>query len=128
MPQTPRKRSAARLFRPPLLRIALEKLSNRHHPRAPLKRQPFPAKAAAWAGTCAKSFAAAAAKNPSWGMLVSGAAEAAIAKANGFYRWQVTVRAKTNTAIAGVWKWIRGTLNPPQNVKLSIDIDALNLL
>lgn len=87
-----------------------------------------PAKAAAWAGTCAKSFVAAAAKNPSWGMLVSGAAEAAIAKANGLYRWQVTVRAKTNTAIAGVWKWIRGTFNPPQNVKLSIDIDALNLL
>ena len=60
--------------------------------------------------------------------LVSEAVPAALAKAEGWYRQQVVVRAPTARDIVQAVKWIRAERPPPDGLRLAFDVDALNLL
>jgi len=58
---------------------------------------------------------------------VSEAAEAPLAKAEGWYRYQVVVRAPSTKDIVTAVKWIESARPVPNEVRLAFDADALNL-
>ena len=51
-----------------------------------------------------------------------------LAKAEGWYRWQLVLRAPTAPAIAAAVKWIRSARPAPEGLRVSFDIDAVNLM
>ena len=81
-----------------------------------------------WSEMYAKSFAAFAAKNPSLGLIVSEAVPSALEKADGWYRWQVVLRAPGASAIISAWRNISKRRPPPKALRLAIDIDAHNMV
>lgn len=92
------------------------------------KEEVLPAK---WAELYAKSLGAYAAKFNERGagrFLVSEAIPSALAKAEGWYRWQLVLRAPTSAAIASAVKWIRAARPAPESLRISFDVDALNLM
>jgi len=62
------------------------------------------------------------------GITVSEAMPSALEKAEGWYRWQIIVRAPNNSAIVAAWRWIRGERPPPKNLVVALDCDAINLV
>lgn len=80
-----------------------------------------------WSDMYAKSFAAFAAKNPSLGLVVSEAVPSALEKADGWYRWQIVLRAPGARAIISSWRTIVAHRPPPKNLRFAIDMDAHNL-
>ena len=86
------------------------------------------AKAEAWARLYSGSMAAFAAKTPRAAMAVSEAVPSALAKADGFHRFQILLRAPRNADIVAAWKWISSVRPAPPDVRMSIDIDAQNLM
>ncbi|MBQ4384913.1 MAG: primosomal protein N' [Kiritimatiellae bacterium] len=80
-----------------------------------------------WSDMYAKSFAAFAAKNPSLGLVVSEAVPSALEKADGWYRWQIVLRAPGARAIISSWRTILAHRPPPKNLRFAIDMDAHNL-
>ncbi len=62
------------------------------------------------------------------GLTVSEAMPSALEKAEGYYRWQIVVRAKLASEIARAWRWIVEKRPPKKSLKLAIDIDSLNVL
>ena len=58
---------------------------------------------------------------------VSEAAEAPLAKAEGWFRYQIVVRAPKARDIVAAVKWIESVRPVPKDVRLAVDIDALNL-
>jgi len=62
------------------------------------------------------------------GLTVSEAMPSALEKADGWYRWMVVVRAATAVEIARSWRWISSARPPVSGVRVSIDIDAVNLV
>ena len=80
-----------------------------------------------WSDMYAKSFAAFAAKNPSLGLVVSDAVPSALEKADGWYRWQVVLRAPGARAIISAWRTIIARRPPPKTLLIAIDMDAHSL-
>ena len=61
-------------------------------------------------------------------LLVSEAMPSAVEKADGWYRWQIVLRASSNSVITGAWRWIVAARPAPSSLRVSLDIDALNLV
>ena len=79
-----------------------------------------------WAAMYAKSLAAYAAR--SGGLRVSEAMPCAIEKADGRYRWQVTLRAGRAAEIVRAWRWIVAARPPPRTLRVGMDIDAFSVI
>ncbi len=77
-------------------------------------------------GDWATMYAASLAKCP--GLNVTDAMPSALEKAEGWYRWQVMVRAAKAGAIVKAWRWIVSARPAPVPLRVSIDIDAVNLV
>ena len=75
-----------------------------------------------WADLYAKSLA----KYP--GLSVSEALPPALEKAEGWYRFQVQIRAASARTIAAAWRWIVQARPLPKEMRVALDIDALNVL
>ncbi len=58
---------------------------------------------------------------------VSEAAEAPLAKAEGWFRYQVVLRAPTAKDIVAAVKWIQGARPAPKELRIGFDVDAQNL-
>ena len=87
--------------------------------------------AASWAVLYSRSLASYADKfNSSHGkvFLVSEAVPAALAKAEGWYRYQIVLRAPLAKDLVAAVKWIRAARPLPDGIRMSFDVDALNLL
>ena len=86
---------------------------------------------AGWAELYSKSLAAYAAKFNALGkgrFVVSDAIPSALAKAEGWYRWQLVLRAPTASVITAAVKWIRTARPAPEGLRISFDVDAVNLM
>ena len=87
--------------------------------------------ASAWAELYAKSLAAWAAKfNSSHGAAlfrVSESAEAPLAKAEGWFRYQVVIRAPSTKDIVKAVKWIEAERPAPKELRIAFDVDAIDL-
>ncbi len=84
-----------------------------------------------WADLYSKSLSAYAAKFNAMGkgrFLVSDAIPSALAKAEGWYRWQLVLRAPSATAMTAAVKWIRSARPAPEGLRISFDVDAVNLM
>jgi len=64
--------------------------------------------------------------NPS--LLVSEATPSALEKADGWYRWQIVLRATSASVIVRAWKWLVAERPAPSGLRVAIDIDALDVL
>ena len=62
------------------------------------------------------------------GLVVGEALPSALEKADGRYRWQVVVRARSAGSIARAWRWISAARPAPKGLRIGIDIDAFNLV
>ena len=91
-------------------------------------RSQNPKEAADWADLYSKSLAKCAAKLDNGRFEVSEAMPSALEKAEGWYRWQVVLRAVRVSSLARSWKWISQVRPWPRTVRASIDIDAYNLI
>jgi len=90
--------------------------------------------ARSWAELYAKSLAGWAEKfnakdvnGPAARFRVSEAAEAPLAKAEGWFRYQVVVRAPAARDIVAAVKWIGSARPVPKDVRLAFDVDAQSL-
>ena len=87
--------------------------------------------ASAWAALYAKSLAAWAEKfNAARGAAlfrVSEAAEAPLAKAEGWFRYQVVARAPASKDIVAAVKWIEKERPAPKELRIAFDVDAIDL-
>ena len=62
------------------------------------------------------------------GLSVSDAYPSALEKAEGWYRWQVVIRSAKVGPLVRAWKWLQGVRPPPDELRVSIDIDAFSLM
>ena len=62
------------------------------------------------------------------GLLVSEAIPSAIEKADGWYRWQVILRAASTAQIVRSWRWIVAERPPQKNILQALDVDAVNMI
>lgn len=81
-----------------------------------------------WAQMYAQSMARVAKAKSNLKMLVSEAMPAPLEKADGWYRWQIIIRSAGIGAIAKVWEWLTAARPAPKDLRVSIDIDAINLI
>ena len=79
-------------------------------------------------GAWADMYAASLCKLGKAGLRVSEAMPSALEKADGWYRWQVVLRSRSASAIVGAWRWISSVRPPPKALRVSVDIDAVNVL
>ena len=75
-----------------------------------------------WAELYAKSLQ----KYP--GLAVSEALPPALERAEGWYRYQVQLRASTSKLITAAWRWIVKERPVPADVRITLDIDAVNIM
>ena len=75
-----------------------------------------------WADLYSKSLA----RYP--GLTVSEAAPPALERAEGWFRYQVQMRADSSKRIAAAWRWIVQTRPVPKDVRAVLDIDAINVM
>ena len=59
---------------------------------------------------------------------VSDALPSALEKADGWYRWQIVLRASSAAAIVRAWKWITSERPTPADLRVGIDVDAFDAL
>ena len=59
---------------------------------------------------------------------VSDAMPCVVEKAEGWHRWQITVRATQAADIVRAWRWISAARPLPKSILATVDIDAVNLL
>ena len=62
------------------------------------------------------------------GLTVSEAVPSALEKADGWYRWQVVVRAPSVSTIVKAWRWLLAQRPPPAALRAAIDVDAFSLI
>ena len=62
------------------------------------------------------------------GLKVSDATPAALERAEGWFRYQVLLRAASARDIGAAYKWIAGARPPPKNLRIAFDMDAQNML
>ena len=77
---------------------------------------------ASWAHMAAKSLA----NFP--GVSVGEATPSAIEKSDGWHRWQITVKSATAKATVRAWNWFRSERPAPKELKIYIDVDAINMM
>jgi primosomal protein N' (replication factor Y) len=75
-----------------------------------------------WAELYSKSLA----KYPK--LSVSDAIPPALERAEGWFRYQVQVQADSAASIAAAWKWISAARPLPKDVRVALDIDAVNVM
>ena len=75
-----------------------------------------------WADLYSKSLA----RYP--GLTVSEAVPPALERAEGWFRYQVQMRADSSKRIAAAWRWIVQTRPVPKDVRAVLDIDAINVM
>ena len=56
------------------------------------------------------------------------AAPCALEKAEGRYRWQVVLRAASTASITKAWRWIASVRPSPKGLRITLDVDAFNLI
>ena len=61
-------------------------------------------------------------------LLVGEAVPSAIEKADGWYRWQVILRAGSAATLVRAWRWIAAARPAPAALRVTVDIDAFNVL
>ncbi len=61
-------------------------------------------------------------------LVASEAIPCVIEKADGWYRWQVIIRSDNANWITTAWVWVEKERPAPDTLKLSIDMDAYNLM
>ena len=81
-----------------------------------------------WAEMYAESLRRYAKRAAGAWMLVSDAMPSALEVVAGRYRWQIVLRAASNSTIVAAWKWISALRPPPKNLRVSLDIDAFDLV
>ena len=62
------------------------------------------------------------------GLTVGDAAPCALEKAEGRYRWQVVLRAVSAASITKTWRWISSVRPSPKGLRITLDVDAFNLI
>ena len=62
------------------------------------------------------------------GLSASEAMPSALEKADGWYRWQIVLRAPAASAIVRAWRWIASARPAPKGVRAHLDMDAVNLM
>ena len=60
--------------------------------------------------------------------LVGDAAPCAMEKAEGRYRWQIVMRAASAATITKAWRWISAARPVPKAIRVTVDVDAFNLI
>jgi primosomal protein N' (replication factor Y) len=75
-----------------------------------------------WADLYSRSLA----KYP--GLTVSEAVPPALERAEGWFRYQVQIRASSAKTIAAAWRWIAGARPAPKELRIALDIDAVNVM
>ena len=75
-----------------------------------------------WADLYAKSLA----RYP--GLIVSEAVPPALERAEGWFRYQIQIRAVAVKQIAAAWRWIAQARPVPKEVRVALDIDAIHVL
>ncbi len=81
-----------------------------------------------WAEMYSKSLSNFAAKSVTAGRFeVSEAVPSALEKADGFYRWQVVLRATSAAALVKAWRWLAEARPAPRDLRVNFDLDAYNL-
>ena len=60
--------------------------------------------------------------------LVSEAMPCALEKADGRYRWQITLRSTRVSDVVRGWRWITDARPLPKNLRATLDIDAFNVI
>ena len=78
-----------------------------------------------WAVMYAKSLAAFARKTE---LTVSEPVPSALEKQDGWYRWQIVLRAPRAATIVQAWKWILSERPAPRSLRVAVDIDAFNVI
>jgi len=66
--------------------------------------------------------------HPSSLCLVSDATPCALEKADGWYRWQIVLRAVSPSVLVRAWKWISAERPAPSGLRVTIDVDAVDVL
>jgi primosomal protein N' (replication factor Y) len=61
------------------------------------------------------------------GLTVGEAMPGALEKAEGWYRWQIVLRASSVSVIVKAWRWIISQRVPPKDLRVVLDVDAFNL-
>ncbi len=80
------------------------------------------ARVAAWAPMYAASLA------KIKGLTVGEAVPSALEKADGWYRWQIIIRAEKPGIIINAWRWIVAARPAPKDLKVVLDMDARTLV
>ena len=104
-------------FFPPYCRLAVLKLKSKDMRLA-----------GDWAQMYSKSLEKFASRLSPGEMLVSEAVPSVLEKADGWYRWQIVLRAVSASSIVKAWRWLSSVRPPASNLRASIDIDAVNLV
>ena len=60
--------------------------------------------------------------------LVSEAMPCALEKADGRYRWQITLRSTRVSDVVRGWRWITASRPLPKNLRATLDVDAFNVI
>ena len=87
-----------------------------------------------WSSMYAKSLQSFAGKSnnrtieQSSNFLVSEAMPCALEKADGRYRWQITLRSTRVSDVARSWRWITAARPLPKNLRATLDVDAFNVI
>lgn len=59
---------------------------------------------------------------------VSEAMPCALEKADGRYRWQITLRSTRVSDVVCGWRWITAARPLPKNLRATLDVDAFNVI
>ena len=62
------------------------------------------------------------------GLTVGDATPCALEKAEGRSRWQVVLRAASAASITKAWRWISSVRPSPKGLRITLDVDAFNLI
>ena len=62
------------------------------------------------------------------GLTTGDSSPCALEKAEGRYRWQVVLRAASAGLITKAWRWISSVRSAPKGLRITLDVDAFNLI
>ena len=59
---------------------------------------------------------------------VGEASPCALEKAEGRFRWQIVLRATSAALITKAWRWVASVRPAPKGLRITLDVDAFNLI
>ena len=62
------------------------------------------------------------------GLEVGDAVPSALEKAEGWYRWQIVIRAQSVALTVKAWRWLLDVRPAPKELRVALDVDAFNLM